>query len=76
MSRKDGYVMEHRLVVAKAIGRPLLRTEIVHHVNHKPGDNRLENLYLFASNRDHQLFEAHGTPLPIWPKLSQYITKV
>src|SRR5699024_8992725 len=73
MARKDGYVMEHRLVVARAIGRPLLRTEVVHHVNHKPGDNRLENLYLFASNRDHKLFEAHGTPLPTWPKLSQYI---
>src|SRR5699024_3355983 len=36
---------------------------------------RLENLYLFASNRDHKLLEAHGTPVPIWPKLSQYIMK-
>ena len=25
MARKDGYVMEHRLLVAQAIGRPLLR---------------------------------------------------
>jgi hypothetical protein len=66
MARKDGYVMEHRLMVAQAIGRPLLRREVVHHKNHKPSDNRIENLQLFASNRDHKLYEHHGTPLPIW----------
>jgi len=66
MARKDGYVMEHRLFVAQAIGRPLTRTEVVHHRNHDPQDNRLENLELFASNRDHKLYEHHGTPLPIW----------
>jgi len=66
MSRKDGYVMEHRLFVAQAIGRPLKRTEIVHHKNHDPQDNSLHNLELFASNRDHKLYEHHGTPDPIW----------
>jgi hypothetical protein len=68
MARKDGYVMEHRLCVAQALGRPLERAETVHHVNHDPQDNRLENLMLFASNRDHKLYEAHGTPAPLWPK--------
>ena len=66
MARRDGYVMEHRLVVAQAIGRCLTRTECVHHVNHNPLDNRLENLTLFASNRDHKSFEAHGSPPPVW----------
>ncbi len=66
MARKDGYVMEHRLVVARAMGRCLLRSEVVHHENHDPQDNRLENLALFASNRDHKLYEARGTPDPIW----------
>lgn len=67
MARKDGYIMEHRLLVAKAMERCLLRTEAVHHVNHDPQDNRLENLALFASNRDHKLHE-HGHPIkPIWP---------
>jgi hypothetical protein len=66
MARQDGYVMEHRLFVAQAIGRPLLRSEVVHHINHDPQDNRLENLQLFATNRDHKLFEHHGTPAPIW----------
>jgi len=66
MARTDGYVMEHRLVVAVAIGRVLLRRESVHHVNHQPGDNRRENMMLFATNRDHKLYEAHGAPAPIW----------
>lgn len=66
MARKDGYVMEHRLIVAKAIGRSLLRSECVHHDNHDATDNRLENLMLFASNSDHKRYE-HGQPIkPLW----------
>jgi len=58
--------MEHRLFVARAMGRSLLRSEVVHHRNHDPQDNRLENLELFASNQAHKLYEARGTPDPIW----------
>lgn len=66
MARKDGYVMEHRLFVAQALGRCLERTETVHHANHDPQDNRLENLQLFTSNQAHKLFEHRGTPPPLW----------
>jgi len=66
MARKDGYVMEHRLFVARAVGRSLLRTEVVHHLNHDPQDNRLKNLQLFASNHAHKLYEANGSPPPLW----------
>jgi len=66
MARKDGYIMEHRLIVAKAMGRILKRREVVHHINHDPQDNRPKNLQLFASNQDHKLYEHHGTPAPIW----------
>lgn len=66
MARKDGYVMEHRLLVAQALARPLLRSEVVHHCNHDPTDNRLVNLAFFASNSDHKRFEHHGSPAPIW----------
>lgn len=66
MARKDGYVMEHRLLVAVEIGRPLLRSECVHHTNHDATDNRLENLILFASNADHKRHE-HGQAIkPLW----------
>jgi hypothetical protein len=66
MARKDGYVMEHRLIVATEIGRPLLRSEVVHHVNHIVNDNRKENLMLFSSNTDHKRYEASGKPEPLW----------
>ena len=66
MARKDGYVMEHRLIVAKVLGRCLERAEAVHHMNHNPVDNREENLALFSTNRDHKLYEHHGLPLPVW----------
>lgn len=66
MSRLDGYVMEHRLVVAQALGRCLTRAEVVHHIDHDPRNNSPANLMLFASNGDHKLYEARGTPLPLW----------
>jgi hypothetical protein len=57
MARKDGYIMEHRLVMAKHINRTLSRDEVVHHINHDVTDNRIENLQLFQSNAEHKRFE-------------------
>lgn len=46
MADGTGCVPEHRLVMARAIGRPLTTGETVHHINAVRGDNRLENLQL------------------------------
>lgn len=49
-STKDGYIMEHDLIMECLIGRHLRDDEVVHHVNKIRDDNRKENLQLMTKS--------------------------
>jgi uncharacterized protein (DUF1330 family) len=60
-SRRDGYVYKHRLIMEEHLGRYLVPTEDVHHINGNKQDNRIENLQLFPSRSAHTKFHyAYG----------------
>ena len=53
MADQNGYILEHRLVAARKLGRSLTQNEIAHHENGKRDDNRPENISVIASPGEH-----------------------
>jgi len=56
---KRNYVLEHRLIMEKHIGRPIKLPEVVHHEG-KKSDNRIQMLILFKNNGYHTAFHRWG----------------
>lgn len=59
--RKRGQRHEHRVIAEQALGRPLARGEIVHHVDGDRHNNRPENLRVMTQ-REHM--REHGLAVP------------
>jgi hypothetical protein len=64
-SRKNGYMLEHRLVMTQLLGRPLLPTEVVHHKDGNKQNNHPVNLEIYGCNADHLKDELSGR-IPNW----------
>ncbi len=55
---KRGYILEHVIIIGKALGRMLVPGECPHHIDGDRCHNHIGNLLLFKSNAMHGAFHA------------------
>lgn len=55
----DKEKQKHRYKIEQSIKRKLTPIETVHHINGLKDDNKIENLYLYKSQKEHKLAEGN-----------------
>lgn len=60
---EQGMKYEHRVVMEKHLGRALLTSEHVHHIDHDGTNNNIENLEVLSGS-EHTTKELNGRPSP------------
>lgn len=74
-AQSNGYIKRCWLVAEKCLGRPVRKSEIIHHINNKSDDDRPKNLYLFSSISQHKKY--HGNQYSKnKPKLQSNLLKI
>jgi len=53
---KNGWIYNHREVVENFIKRKLKKGECIHHIDEDKTNNKIENLMLFKSHKEHSSF--------------------
>lgn len=60
---RGGYVLEHVLVASAALGRPLPKGPVVHHVDDDTSNNKNSNLAVLQDNGEHKTLHRRRTIL-------------
>ncbi len=77
MQGKGGFVLEHRWVMAKHLGRPLTSAECVDHMSGVKTHNKIENLRMYVRGKQQPgSCPAHGTYYHEWQMALRRIRKL
>lgn len=71
----SGYIREHRLVMEEKLGRHLLPSEVVHHIDDNTGNNHPDNLELFQTNGEH-LAKTRAGMVPNWTEEGKAVLRI